>query len=102
MTAFLLASWLATQQWSWTKSPTADSYRIYWSTVPSSWCWTTSWVLAASSHCGIANGCQTDDECCSPDLPEPPDPVTFLLVTASDPDGDSDTEHGPTHVPVCP
>lgn len=87
----LLASYLATQTWSWQPVATATSYRVYWSALGTSWC-AASRVEYPASVC-------TPTECQGEDT-GPSIPITFILVTAVNQYGESATEHGP--VVVCP
>lgn len=80
----LLASWLATQQWSWDAVPTATSYRIYYGSLPMTWC-ALQYVEVTTT---------------SANIPEPTGNAIFFNVVAVNAAGESTWDHG-SKVP-CP
>lgn len=97
MLTLLLASWLSTQTWTWTKNPEPDvaAYRVYFSMGMTIWCQQDRVEVPASVACD-ATECQLPN-----DMTEPPFSPVFFIVTAVDAAGnESGTGHGA--VEVCP
>ena len=98
MTALLLASYLATQAWSWSPVSGATSYRLYSGPSPSLWCSVWHEAVTATEACT-----QTE---CQHDIPEPPGGVVFLIVTAVNASGEGPLGDGheaePRGTAVCP
>ena len=90
----LLASYLASQIWTWNKAPEPDvvSYRLCAGASGTAWC-------AANCVTIPASACDATE--CQGEVPEPPWTPAFFIVTAIDAAGnESPTEHGP--IVVCP
>lgn len=99
MTAAFLATWLLTQQWNWNKLDNVTSYRIYWGATGTIWCVQNRMEFDASTHCGVAAGCEDDLSCCA-DVPQPDFSPAFFVITAVNAAGEGPTEHG--SVVTCP
>lgn len=82
------ASWLPTQVWEWDQVAGATSYRIYWGASPSG-----PWSRQDSEEFQAVDICTNGN--CQADIPMPPEDLSFIVVTAINANGESDTEHGP-------
>jgi len=94
MVALFLASYIATQEWSWDRSPESDvvSYRVCVGSTGAAWC-TSNCVVIPASACDATR--------CHGDIPEPTWSPAFFIVTAIDAAGnESASEHGP--IGSCP
>jgi hypothetical protein len=92
MISLILASYLASQTWTWLKvaDPDVALYRIYWGASGIAWC-SQNRVEIPATQCD-ATVCGQDGICCG-DIPEPP--YKFIIVTAVDSSGnESGTDHG--------
>lgn len=88
----LLASWLVTQTWAWSPVPTATKYRIYYGSLPMTWC-APQYVEFSSSICDATE--------CQGDTGEPMGPAIYFNVVAVNAAGvESVWDHG-VKVP-CP
>jgi hypothetical protein len=93
MISLLLASYLATQSWTWDKHPEPDVvlYRIYWGASGVAWC-SQNRVEVPSSACGLTD--------CQGEVPDPGYSF-YLTVAAVDSAGnESLPDHG--SVVTCP
>lgn len=82
--SLLLAAWLSTQQWVWEPVVGATSYRVYYGTLPMTWC-STQFIEVATPYA---------------DFSEPVGNAIFFNVVAVNAGGESAWDHG-TKVP-CP
>ena len=95
MTALLLASYLASQTWSWVPNAEPDvvAYRVYWGASGTAWC-------AANRVEFPASVCTATE--CQGEIPEPPWSPAFITVVAVDSAGleSAPPDHG--QVVTCP
>lgn len=73
MIALVLASWLLTQEWAWSESPTAAAYRVYWTERLDVWC--------SENRIDVTAVCLDGD--CRADWTEPVNSTFYTIVAVS-------------------